>query len=118
MRENALGGIKIISAKMSRLAKGDTHIIPCLDVALPPQLLRIDVQMPSFSLPIRVCARNDSRSKDLSSIFRIQILCDDAPGRVVYVLAGGDLARSACDEYISFDSGRENTEERIVNVFT
>jgi hypothetical protein len=80
------------------------HIVPGLHVALPPQLCLVNFQVPSARGIL-------GRGERLPVIFRIKVLCDDAPCNV-------SGSRGARDEDVPFDGGREDAKERVVDVFT
>lgn len=82
-----------------------THIISGFDIALPPELFRIDIKMPP--LPMLSYGR-----EHLPSILAVQVLCNDAPG-----LVWGAGSRGTGDEDVALDGSGEHPKEGVVDVF-
>ena len=90
------------------------NIIPCLHIALPPQLLFVDVQ-----LPFAVCITD--RGKGLSCVSSLLVLCCNTTRVVLFIFVILTLSRQArcnCNEHVTFNSGGKDTKENVVDVLS
>ena len=106
--QNTLGTAFNSLEQMER-AKKRIDIIPSLNIALPPQLCCVDIEVPSFPIgPDCVCWAG---TKDLWSILGIQVLRSYRSWLGLW-----SRARATCNEDVTLNRSRQDTEERVVDV--
>ena len=108
-----------------------THVISRFHVALPAQFPRIDVHMPytlhmyvSFSRLLVLLLLYDTlppppqhRRETLRGILGMDILRVYIADIAVEGVGMRGIMRGACNENVLLDSGREDSEKRVVNMF-
>jgi len=100
------------------ILNGRTNIVSSLDIAIPSQLLDIDIKIPRFDMYLVLAQLTHlpflGRYESLSRVFRVEVFCDYCPRRVIRVRCS---TRTTGNKYIALYRCWKNSEKGIIDVF-